>query len=268
VNAISARYDFAGRVVIVTGGAGDLGRAAATRLAADGAAVALLDVAEEPLRSFAGELEAKGVAVLAVPCDVTDRNAVAGSLAAVVERFGRVDGLFNNAGYQGAFAPTDAYPTDDFERVLSVNVTGAFIVLRAVAAQMRAAGGGAIVNTASHAGVKGPPNMIAYAASKFAVVGMTQTAARDLAPHGVRVNAVSPALIGPGTMWERQTRLQAATGTRYFDADPAEAGRRMIGTVAMNRLGTPDEVANVVAYLLSDESSYVTGFNVEVTGGI
>lgn len=261
-------HDFADRVVVVTGAAGDLGRAASSRLARDGASLALLDLAEEPLRAFAHELEASGAAVLALPCDVTDRHAVERSLQAVVERFGRIDGLFNNAGYLGAFAPSDEYPPDEFERVVSVNVTGAFFVLRAAAAHMRAARSGAIVNNASHAGVKGPPNMIAYAASKFALIGMTQTAARDLAPHGVRVNAVSPALIGPGVMWDLQTRAQAATGTRYFDADPEVVVRQMIGTVPLNRLGTPAEVANVVAFLLSDAASYVTGFNVEVTGGV
>jgi 2-dehydro-3-deoxy-L-rhamnonate dehydrogenase (NAD+) len=260
--------DFSGRVVAITGAAGDLGRAAAMRLAHAGAGLVLLDVAEEPLQALARELEAEGAAAIALPCDVTDRAAIDAAIAAATERFGRIDGLFNNAGYQGAFAPTDVYPTDDFERVLAVNVTGAFLVLRAVAAHMRAAGGGVIVNTASHAGVKGPPNMVAYAASKFAVVGMTQTAARDLAPHGIRVNAVSPALIGPGVMWERQVRLQAETLTRYFDPDPEEAGRQMIAGVPLQRLGTPAEVANVVAFLLSDASSYLTGFNVEVTGGL
>ncbi len=264
----SARYDFAGRVIAITGAAGDLGRATASRLAGDGAALVLLDLAEEPLRAFARELETDGASHLALSCDVTDGDAVDAAVSAAAERFGRIDGLFNSAGYQGAFAPVDTYPLDDFERVLAVNVTGVFLVLRAVSAHMRSAGGGAIVNAASHAGVRGPPNMIAYAASKFAVVGMTQTAARDLAPHGVRVNAVSPALIGPGVMWERQVRLQAATGTHYFDPEPDAAGRAMIAGVPLGRLGTPDEVAQVVAFLLSDASGYITGFNVEITGGI
>jgi 2-dehydro-3-deoxy-L-rhamnonate dehydrogenase (NAD+) len=140
-------------------------------------------------------------------------------------------------------------------------------VLKEVARHMREAGGGAIVNTASYAGVIGPPNMVAYAASKFAVIGITKTAARDLAPHDIRVNAVSPSLIGPGFMWTRQTELQAAAGSQYFDADPRTVERQMIDSVPLRRLGTLDEVANAVIMLLSDESSYLTGVNLEITGG-
>lgn len=110
--------------------------------------------------------------------------------------------------------------------------------------------------------------MLAYGASKFVVVGMTQTAAKDLAPYGIRVNAISPALIGPGTMWDRQTELQAANRTQYFAPDPQRVQHDLIASVPLRRLGTLDEVGNVVARLASDESSYLTDFNVEVTGGI
>lgn len=120
---------------------------------------------------------------------------------------------------------------------------------------------------ASYAGVVGPANMLAYAASKFAVVGMTQTAAKDLAPDNIRVNALSPSLIGPGAMWTRQTELQAAVGSQYFDADPKVVEQQMINSVPMRRVGSLAEVANSVAFLMSGEASYITGFNLEVTGG-
>ena len=120
---------------------------------------------------------------------------------------------------------------------------------------------------ASHAGVVGPPNMIAYSASKFAVIGITQTAAKDLAPYHIRVNALSPALIGPGVMWTRQTELQAGVGSQYFDADPQVVEQQMINSVPMRRLGSLEEVANSVAFLMSEEASYITGFNLEITGG-
>ena len=175
--------------------------------------------------------------------------------------------MFNNAGYQGAFAKTDEYPEDDFQTVINVNILGVFHVLKAAAQHMRTVGGGAIVNMASHAGVVGPPNMLAYAASKFAVIGMTETAARDLAPYQIRVNALSPALIGPGLMWTRQTELQAAVGSQYFDPDPKVVEQQMIQSVPLRRLGTLEEVANGVAFLMSQEASYITGFNLEITGG-
>lgn len=263
----TATYDFTGTTLLVTGGAGDIGRAVALRCARDGAAVALLDLDEAKTSAVVDELRALGADAEGFRCDVTDAAQVAAAVVAATERFGRIDACFNNAGYQGLFVPTIDYPEADFRKVMDVNVVGVFNVLRAVARHMRDAGGGTIVNTASYAGVVGPPNMLAYSASKFAVIGITKTASRDLAPHGIRVNAVSPALIGPGFMWTRQTELQAAAGSQYYDADPAVVERQMIDTVPMRRLGSLDEVANAVAMLLSAEASYITGVNLEVTGG-
>jgi NAD(P)-dependent dehydrogenase (short-subunit alcohol dehydrogenase family) len=117
------------------------------------------------------------------------------------------------------------------------------------------------------AGVSGAPNMPAYSASKAAVVGLTKSAAKDLAPAGIRVNAVSPAFIGPGRMWERQVELQAAVGSQYYATDPADVAAQMIAMVPLRRYGSLDEVARVVAFLLSDEASYVTGVNIEIAGG-
>ena len=109
--------------------------------------------------------------------------------------------------------------------------------------------------------------MLAYAASKFAVIGMTQTAAKDLAPYRIRVNALSPSLIGPCRMWTRQTELQAAARSQYFDADPKVVEQQLVKSVPMRRLGSLEEVASGVAFLMSEEASYITGFNLEITGG-
>jgi NAD(P)-dependent dehydrogenase (short-subunit alcohol dehydrogenase family) len=163
------------------------------------------------------------------------------------------------------FTTVDRYPLEDARRVLEVNVLGAMTVLAAAARSMT--GGGAVVNVASMAGVSGAPNMPAYTASKAAVIGLTKSAAKDLAPNGIRVNAVSPAFIGPGRMWETQVAQQAAAGSQYFAADPAEVAAQMIGMVPLRRYGSTHEVATVVAFLLSDDASYVTGVNVEVSGG-
>ncbi len=262
---VPGRFD--GKTLLVTGGAGDIGRTVARRCADEGARIAIVDLDEPKMAAVVEELRAAGHEAEGYRCDVTDSEQVATAVAAAVTRFGRIDFCFNNAGYQGLFVPTPEYPEDDFRKVMEINVVGVFNVLVAVARHMRDAGGGAIVNTASYAGVIGPPNMLAYAASKFAVLGLTKTAARDLAPHGIRVNAVSPALIGPGFMWTRQTELQAAAGSQYFDADPRVVERQMIDSVPMRRLGSLEEVASSVAMLLSDDASYVTGVNLEVTGG-
>lgn len=265
--AATASYNFAGKTIVITGGAGDIGAATAQRFAADGAAIVLLDLNEAKMAEVAQHLEEYNVPIGTFRCDVTNSEEVATAFSQAVQQFGRIDYVFNNAGYQGAFAKTDAYPEADFQKVIDINVIGVFHVLKTAAQQLRDSGGGAIVNMASHAGVVGPPNMLAYAASKFAVIGMTQTAAKDLAPDKIRVNALSPSLIGPGLMWTRQTELQAAVGSQYFDADPKVVEQQMIASVPMRRLGTLEEVANAVAFLMSDEASYITGFNLDITGG-
>jgi 2-dehydro-3-deoxy-L-rhamnonate dehydrogenase (NAD+) len=261
-----ATYNFEGKTILITGGAGDIGKATARRFAANGAGVVLVDLNEATMADVAQELEAYNVPIGAFYCDVTASDDVAKAFESASKQFGRIDYVFNNAGYQGVFAKTDEYPTEDFRKVIDINVVGVFHVLKAAAQHLRSAGGGAIVNMASYAGVIGPPNMLAYTASKFAVIG-TQTAAKDLAPYNIRVNSLSPSLIGPGFMWTRQTQLQAAVGSQYFDADPLVVEQQMINSVPMRRLGSLEEVANSVAFLMSEEASYITGFNLEITGG-
>lgn len=262
-----ATYSFEGKNILITGGAGDIGRATARRFAADGAGVILLDLNETKMADVAQELEGYNVPVGTFRCNVTACDDVKKAFAGALEQFGQIDYVFNNAGYQGVFAKTDEYPEDDFQKVVNINIIGVFHVLKAAAQHLRESGGGVIVNMVSYAGVVGPPNRLAYAASKFAVIGMTQTAAKDLAPYGIRINALSPSLIGPGMMWTRQTQLQAAVGSQYFNADPKVVEQQMIDSVPMRRLGSLDEVANGVAFLMSEEASYITGFNLEITGG-
>ena len=147
-------------------------------------------------------------------------------------------------------------------------MVGTITVLEEVAgAMIRASVGGAVVNTASMAGVSGAPNMPAYSASKAAVIGLTKSAAKDLAPAGIRVNSISPAFIGPGVMWDAQVAAQAAAGSQYYDRSPEVVARQMIDMVPMRRYGSSAEVASVVAFLLSADASYVTGQNIEITGG-
>ena len=253
--------------VLVTGAAGDIGTAVAEVLAGRGHRLALADHpdAGPRLAETVQLCRRLGADAEGVTFDVTDEAAVT---AAVHELGSSPGGLVNNAGYQGLFRPVDSYPLEDARRVVEVNVLGALTVLAAVSRAMVEAGaGGSIVNIASMAGVSGAPNMPAYSASKAAVIGLTKAAAKDLAPHGIRVNAVSPAFVGPGRMWETQVALQAAAGSQYYATDPDAVAEQMIGMVPLRRYGSVLEVANVVSFLLSDDASYVTGVNLEVSGG-
>jgi NAD(P)-dependent dehydrogenase (short-subunit alcohol dehydrogenase family) len=153
-------------------------------------------------------------------------------------------------------------------RVVDVNLVGTFNVI-ASAARLMVAGGteGSIIATASMAGVNGAANMPAYAASKAAVIGLVKAASLDLAPHGIRINAVSPAFIGPGAMWDNQVAQQAGVESQYYASRPDEVAREMIDAIPLRRYGSPAEVADVVCYLAGERSSYVTGVNIEVAGG-
>lgn len=260
-----------GRVAFVTGAAGDIGGAIAERAAHDGAVVVLSDLAAatDRLSATADACRSAGAAdVHLCPLDVTDEAAVTAAVNDVVARVGPPDAIVTSAGYQGAFTPLPGYPIADLRTVLEVNVVGTFTVVQACAAALIAAGRpGSVVVVASMAGVSGAPNMAAYSASKAAVLGFARSAAKDLAGAGIRVNAISPAFIGPGAMWDRQVELQASTPSPYYADTPEEVADQMIGMVPLRRYGSVQEVASVVGFLLSDDASYVTGTNTEISGG-
>ena len=268
-----ASYDLSGSTALVTGAGGDIGRTVAVRLARSGAAVLLtdLDRAAEGLErtrvacAAASDENKVGVAT----ADVTDAASVAACLEAAEARFGTPDLVFNNAGVQGELLPLQDYPVADFAFVMDVNVNGIFNVLLQTSQHLRAAGKpGTIVNSASMAGVEGAANMPAYSASKGAVMSLTRSASKDLAPLGIRVNAISPAFIGEGLMWDRQVQRQAQADTQYYSTDPTVVAQEMIDAVPLRRTGRLDEVAAAVLWLLSDESSYISGHNIIVSGGI
>ena len=259
---------FAGRTALITGAAGDIGRTTALRLAAAGARVVLADITDGVEQTAAMCAEANTAATpVTVRFDVTSETDVQRAFEDLAGQEVVADLLFNNAGYQGDFGNVVDYDTADFRRVLDINVTGVFIVLQCFARALIGTGRpGAIVNSASMAH-GGAPNMAAYSASKAAVIALTKTAAKDLAHHAIRVNSISPAFIGPGEMWDRQVELQAATPSQYFSDQPHEVAAQMIAAVPLRRYGSLDEVAAAVQFLLSDDASYITAFDIEVSGG-
>jgi NAD(P)-dependent dehydrogenase (short-subunit alcohol dehydrogenase family) len=258
------------RFALVTGAAGDLGRATCLALAREGWSLMITDhpSAAEGLEATRTGCATARVDVVAQTFDVTDAAAVERSLAALLDRCGVASALVASAGIQGEFAPVQDYQPETLRRVLDVNVAGVFNCLAAVARQMiRNGSGGSMVALASMAGVNGAPNMPAYSASKAAVVGLVKSAARDLAEHRIRVNAVSPGFIGPGAMWENQVARQAAAASQYFDDDAATVATQMIESIPLRRYGSPAEVADTICFLMSDRASYLTGINIEISGG-
>eukprot|EP00928_Gymnodinium_smaydae_P042667 TRINITY_DN2869_c0_g1_i1.p1 TRINITY_DN2869_c0_g1~~TRINITY_DN2869_c0_g1_i1.p1 ORF type:complete len:293 (+),score=38.80 TRINITY_DN2869_c0_g1_i1:60-938(+) len=266
---------FEGKVAVITGAAGNFGSVCARMMAAEGAKLALVDLLEGKLSSVVEEIKSVyGVAVESYAVDVTKEDSVEKMVQGVKAKFGRIDCLFNNAGYQGLFAPVDSYSFEDFDKVMKINVAGVFAVLKHVSKVMVEQKDGAIVNTASCAGLGCPTAMPAYGSSKAAVCHLTKIAALDLAPNNVRVNSISPAFIGPdnGYMWKRQVELQAAANPTnapefYYSNDPAKVEKQMLDSVPLRRLGTPEEVIQTVMFLLSNESSYITGTDINISGG-
>jgi NAD(P)-dependent dehydrogenase (short-subunit alcohol dehydrogenase family) len=267
---------FSGKTVVITGAGGNFGKEGCFYFLRRGARVAAVDKIAKALQEVADEvkeLQSKNSGFAyefeTYECDVTNVEQVSDVVDRIVERFERIDMLWNNAGYQGQIKTTLDYDPVDFGHVMNINVTGMFVVLQAVARKMAATEtGGTIVNTASVAGLRGTPGMVAYSSSKAAVFALTVATAKDLAPHGIRVNAVSPAFIGPGFMWERQNELHAASGSPYYSNDPKEVAKAKLDSIPMKRLGSMEEVVKTVAFLLSDESSYTTGANLVVDGGV
>ncbi len=244
----------------MTGAAGGIGRAAAERFGSEGARVVAVDLKDSPLDEAAAAVERCGGEALPVGADVTRAADVQRYVAEAVGRFGGVDVLFNNAGVEGAVASIEHYPEDVFDRVMAVNARGVFLGMKYAIPELRRRGGGAIVNTASVAGLIGEAAVPAYVASKHAVLGLTKCAAASCGPENIRVNAVCPAPI--------ETRMMRALESSLSAEDPAAVKQMLEGRIPLGRYGTPDEVAALVAFLCSDEARFINGSTYTIDGGM
>ena len=248
-----------GKVAVITGGAGMIGHAAAMSLATAGADIMLVDINAEGLARRRAAIEALGVRVEIQLADVSKASEVAAYTAGAVQKFGRIDAFFNNAGVEGKLGPTHEYDEAEFDKIIAVNLKGIFLGLRYVLPVMLRQGQGAVVNTGSIASERGLAGACAYNASKHGVIGLTRTAASEVGPMGVRVNAVMPGVI--------DTPLLEAMLRMLFDGD-VEAGKRVLGKIStQNRIGLPSEIGEVVTFLLSDAASFVNGAAWAVDGG-
>jgi NAD(P)-dependent dehydrogenase (short-subunit alcohol dehydrogenase family) len=247
-------HELKGKVAIVTGAASGIGRAAVELFAAEGAVVLAADVQDDPGQALADELAARGDSCAFVHVDVSKESDVEAMVHLALSQFGRLDVLFNNAGIEGEQAPIADATTDNWERVIAINLKGVFLGLRHGIRAMLQSGGGSVVNNASVAGMVGFAGIPAYCASKGGVIQLTRTAALEYAAQGIRVNCLCPGVIDT-PMIER------------FTHDNPDALAQLKQLEPVGRLGLPQEVAELALFLASDRSSFITGTIIPVDGG-
>jgi len=253
------QLDFTSKVALVTGAANGIGRATALGFAKSGARLVIVDRDAAGGEATAGVIRQQGGEARFVAADVTRSADVRNYVQAALDAYGAVDCFFNNAGIEGKWAHTAEYDEDMFDAVIGVNVKGVFLGLRHVLPVMLRQRRGAIVNTASVAGLVATPGMPAYVASKHAVIGLTKTAAGEVARNGIRVNAVCP---GPV-----DTRMIHSLEAQLDPADPSSVGRRYQSAIPLGRYVQVDEIASTVMFLCSDLASAITGAQYVVDGG-
>ena len=247
---------FQDKVAIVTGASKGIGKATAVAFVAEGAAVAIADTDEELAQATAGGIQANGGQALAIPTDVSQDEQVSAMVDRVLNKWGRLDVLVNNAGI---YMQADAIGTslEDWESILAVNLTGPFLCTKHAVPAMQENGGGVIVNVSSEAGLVGIGGQVAYNTSKGGLIALTRGCAVDFADEGIRVNAVCPGTTDTPLVQEAVNRAP----------DPAAARRELEEVRPLNRLGRPEEIASAILYLASDEAGYATGSILSIDGG-
>lgn len=253
--------NFENKTIIITGAAMGLGLAAAKELAARGANLALVDYNEKSLNDAKGEIanDFPDVKIITVVADVSNEEAVKNYVDETVKAFNRIDGLYNNAGIEGRQAGMTEYDVSVFKKVIDINLMGVYYGMRYVIPIMQKQNYGRIVNVASVGGIRGVLNQVAYVASKHAVSGMTKNAALEYGRYGINTNAIAPGAI--------LTPMVAEAFREVNPDDPKAAETEYAQRNPVKRLGLPAEVAKVVAFLLSEDASYVNGQTIAIDGG-
>ena len=245
------------KVVVITGGAGGIGSEVARRFVDEGALVLLVDLDEEALSQVCSELPSNRVGYLAA--DVTNWADNQAMVSLALERYGGLDIFLANAGIEGAISSILDYDEEVFDRLMAVNVKGPFLGLKAVIPEMIKSGGGSVIITSSVAGLRGGPRLAPYVTSKHAVIGLMKSAAKEFAPHSIRVNTVNPSPVG--------TRMIESIEKGLRPEDPDSVREAMRANIPLGRYAQPEDVANLMLFLASDESKFITGSVHMVDGG-
>ncbi len=243
-----------GKVAIITGASSGIGEATSTLFSQEGCSVVMADISDTKGKSLAESIKKSGGRAIYVHADVSDPSQVENLVKAAVKEYGRLDIVFNNAGIEGPTTKTEDYPLEMFDKVININLKGVFYGTKYSVGELRKAGGGAIINTASIAGLVGFTNLCAYAASKGGIVQLTRSTALEYAKDGIRVNAIAPGVI------------ETPMVMRASESDP-EMMEGVKKAHPIGRMGKPEEIARAALYLASDDSSFVTGTVLTVDGG-
>jgi NAD(P)-dependent dehydrogenase (short-subunit alcohol dehydrogenase family) len=253
--------DFTDKVVLITGGGSGLGRASALAIAKQGAKLVLVDMNKESLEESKKEVleAAPNAAVELFEANVTSEEEVQNYIQFTIDKFGRIDGFFNNAGIEGKQNLTEDYGSDEFQKVISVNLNGVFYGMKHVLKVMKEQGSGSIVNTASVGGIRGVGNQSGYAASKHGVVGLTRNSGVEYGQYGISINAIAPGAI--------MTPMVEGSLKQIGGDDWEAVGKEFVSVNPMKRFGKPEEVGNLVAFLLSDSARFINASVINIDGG-